>query len=106
MKPVLKIIKLILLIIPFCVTIILKALVVLGFIRLQFGMSEELDMDLGHIVPETSRLSNQFWDVVMGKYESQPHHAPMHLFFASISGGFKILWLLFISIFSWRSNPQ
>jgi hypothetical protein len=101
MKFIFKILKLVVLIIPFCLTVVYKILVVIGIIRLQFGMSEKLDVDLSYSVSGGARYLNQFWDVVMGKTD-QPHHTPIGLFFAATRNSLNVLVLLFLSIFSWR----
>ncbi len=94
--------KFLLLVIPFLLTVIMRIIVFIGMKRLNFGMSEELDVDMGYIVPATARWLNMFWDLMLGRYPDQPHHEPIHVFFTAISGSLMTLWLLFLSLFSWK----
>jgi len=80
----------------------MKIIVFIGFTRMQLEMSDRLDGDMLYIVPQTSRWLNMFWDLKLGNYPDQPHHKPIDVFGAAISGSFTILKLLFLSLFSWR----
>ena len=102
MKYFLNFVKFLLLIFAFILTVIIKILIYIGFIRLQFGMNEELDIDLGYFATQNSRWLNQFWDSVLGRYPNQPHHKPLDLFGSAFVGSFTLLKLLFLSLFSWR----
>ncbi len=97
-----RVLKYFLLIIPFILTVIMKIVVFFGFIRLQFPISEELDIDMGYIVTNTSRWLNQFWDIVLGRFpHNQPHHEAKDLFSSAFVGTLKTLWLLVISLMPW-----
>ncbi len=94
--------KWILLVVPLILTIVMRIVIFIGVIRLQFGMSEEIDVDLGFIVPDTARYLNMFWDLMLGRYPNQPHHKPIAVFWTAIMGTFKTLELLFLSLFAWK----
>ncbi|EKE05939.1 MAG: hypothetical protein ACD_19C00140G0006 [uncultured bacterium] len=94
--------KFLLLIIPFLLTVIMRIVVFIGVIRLNFGMSDELDTDMGFIVPDTARWLNMFWDLMLGRYPDQPHHKPVAVFFTAIMASLTTIKLLFLSLFSWK----
>ena len=92
----------ILLVLPLILTPIIRLTVILGSMRLRFDMCEKLEVDMGCIVPVTSKLLNMIWDIIGGNYPKQLHHKASDVFFAAVRGALKILWLIFLSFLPWN----
>ena len=106
MKQFLKVIclclKWLLLIVPLILTVFMRIVIFIGIIRLRFGISEEMDINLGFVVPDAARYLNMFWDQMLGKYPKQPHHKPIDVFHTAIVKTSITIRLLFLSLFAWK----
>jgi hypothetical protein len=90
-----------LLIISGILSLAIKLIVLISFLRIKFPTSRNLGDDLSYSAATASRWINQFWDIIFIKKE-EPHHSPGELIFAAIRSAINCLFFLIASIFVWK----